>query len=108
MEIKRREFQQWLRDRWDKPIGVQKDSESCAIAKFIVHKVPKAEPNIQGGGNFEYYLEDRDKFVQIKGKNWMEKVIDVFDQLPGRVTGADLLKAMGWNKKHAALHPEQR
>jgi hypothetical protein len=101
MEITRKEFQKWLRDNWDKSIGVQEDGSACAIAQFVIHKIPNAHPEIVQG-DCSYYLEESGQFkvCSITRKQWMDEVIAAFDSIPRSINpcGADLLKAMGWDK----------
>lgn len=92
----RAEFKQWLKSRWDKTIGKQEDSSSCAIAQFLIEKYGAVDCDVGSADEWGYYDKKKDEMVWLPKRAWVGRVIDKFDALPGTPKGCDLLKALGW------------
>lgn len=105
-EFTRKGFKAWLIERWDQTIGVQGEETSCAIAQFVLEKIPNcAEANIgfdseEDIPDFSYFDSEKKEWINLPQRLWTQDVIDKFDDLPGTPTGADLLRALGWVGKH--------
>lgn len=95
-KITRAGFKAWLQERWNKTVGVQEDPHACAIAQYILERVPNASKPDVCSYTWGYWDGETRKWVSLPSAAWQQRVIGTFDELKGVPTGADLLKALKW------------